>query len=44
LFIKFIIILYLAAIEDPKALASRGKTSALMLQASGPNPMEKKKM
>jgi hypothetical protein len=35
---------YLVAIEDPKPLDSLGKISALMLQASGPNPIEKKKM
>jgi hypothetical protein len=32
------------AIEEPMFLASLGKISALMLHASGPKPMEKKKM
>jgi hypothetical protein len=35
---------YLVAIDDPKPLDSLGKISALMLQARGPNPIEKKNM
>jgi hypothetical protein len=30
--------------DDPKPLHSLGKISALILQAKGPNPIEKKKM